>query len=126
LERCSAYLRFKTMSKQKWLFTDWGFGMSHFKIYDSYDSFNLITSRDIRKGNHIQWFNIDNIKREIKEWSKVNGVKLKGLNETLKSIEEAGFSYTDSDKEKTISQANKQNSSRDKSNPFSKEIRIIE
>lgn len=114
------------MSKEKWLFTDWGFGMSHFTIYDSFQSFNPITSRDIRKGNHIHWFNIDNIKREIKEWSKVNGVKLKGLNETLKSIEEAGFSYTDKDKEKTISQANKQNTNRDKSNPFSKEIKIIE
>lgn len=112
--------------KKKYLFTDWGFGLSNMKIYDSFESFNLITQREISKNGCIQWFNIDNVRREIEEYGVKNNIKLKGLHETLRDINGEGFSYSDKDKEKTISKVLKQNSNRDKNNPFSKEIRIIE
>ena len=76
----------------KYLFTDWASGMSSFKIYDSYDSFNLITQRDITK-NGIQWFNIDNVQREIEEYSIKNNIKFKGLGETLRDICGEEISY---------------------------------
>lgn len=110
----------------KWLFTDWGFGLSNFKIYDSFDSFNLITKRTITQGRCTNWFNIDNIKREIEEYAKSNNVKIKGLKETLHDLKCAGFSYTDTTKNSAIKDANKMNENRNVSNPFSTEIRIIE
>lgn len=70
----------------KWLFTDWGFGLSSVSIYDSYESFNLITKREIDKDGCIQWFNIDNIKREIEEYGIKNNIKIKGLGETLATL----------------------------------------
>ena len=113
------------MKDEKWLFTDWGFGLSEFKIYDSYGSFNLITKRTIRKGRTTNWFNIDNVKREIEEWSKNNNVKIKGLKETLEGIKSEGFHYTDKGKEKAIEDANLKNKNRNTSNPFSTEIKIV-
>ena len=119
---------FKEEKKKKecWLFTDWGFALSDFKIYDSYDSFNLITKRTIDKGGCINWFNIDNVKREIEEYAQKNNIKIKGLNETIQSIKSKGFSYTDKDKEKTIQEANEKNKKRDVFNKFSKEIKVVE
>lgn len=113
------------MRDEKWLFTDWGFGLSHFKIYDSSNSFNLITERTINSGGVIHWFNIDNVKREIEEWSKINNVKLRGLKETLDGIKSEGFHYTDKGEERAIKDAYLRNKNRDKSNPFSSEIKII-
>lgn len=110
----------------RYLFTDWGFGLSSVKIYDSYESFNLITQREIDKNGCVQWFNIDNIQREIEEYGIKNNIKFKGLGETLRDINENGFSYSDKDKDDTILRVLKQNSNRDKSNRYSKEIKVID
>ena len=89
--------------EERWLFTDWAFGMSSFKIYDSFETFNLITSRTINSGGITNWFNIDNIKREIEEYAKSHpNIKIKGLKETLGDIHSMGFSYTDKTKKKDI------------------------
>ncbi len=42
-------IRLNKTKEVKYLFTDWGSGMANFKIYDSYESFNLITQRDIKQ-----------------------------------------------------------------------------
>ena len=110
---------------KKYLFTDWGFGLSNMKIYDSYDSFNLITQREISKDGCIRWFNIDNVKREIEEYGIKNNIKFKGLGETLRDIDAEGFSYSDKDEEKTISKVLKQNNNRDKNNSTD-EVRILQ
>ena len=110
----------------KWLFTDWQLGLSEFKIYDDFDSFNLITKRTITQGRCTNWFNIDNVKREIEEYATKNNIRIKGLNETLQSLKSNGFSYTDKGKEKAIKDANERNKNRDVFNKFSTEIRIIE
>ncbi len=112
---------------EKWLFTDWGFGLSYLKIYDDFDSYNLITERKIDEKGCLNWFNIDNVKREIEDYAKNNNVKIRGLNETIQSIKSKGFSYTDKfTKEKAIESADKRNKNRDKSNTYSKEIKVIE
>lgn len=110
----------------KWLFTDWGFGLSSVSIYDSYESFNLITKREIDKDGCIQWFNIDNIKREIEEYGIKNNIKIKGLGETLATIDENGFSYSDKNKNDTILRVATQNANRDRRNRYSKDVRIID
>ena len=112
--------------KDRWLFTDWGMGLSSFKIYDSFDTRNLITERTIDQNGRTNWFNIDNIKREIEVYAKDNNVKIKGLNETIQDLRSTGFSYTDKTKEEYTKDANKRSTDRDKSNRFTTEIRIIE
>ena len=76
--------------KRLYLFTDWGFALSNFKIYDSFETMNLIIER--KTNPH---FNIDDIKREIESYSKIYNVKLCGIKETLKDIHDKGLSYTD-------------------------------
>jgi hypothetical protein len=100
-----------SLKEERYLFTDYGFGLSHFKIYDSFETFNLITERIIREDSVTNWFNIDNIRREIEEYERLNpNIKLVGLIETLNSIHENGFSYTDKDFNETRSEIkNKRN-----------------
>jgi len=93
----------------RWLFTEWSLGLSSFRIYDSYDTFNYITGREIGGGNNVNWFNIDNVKREIELFAEKNNIKIKGLNETLNDIKSHGFSYKNSEKQQYILDAEKRN-----------------
>lgn len=92
-----------------WLFTDWSWGMSEFKIYTSYSDMKIITYRKIKSGNITNWFNIDNVKGEIIEYSKLNNINIKGLNETLDCIDSYGFSYNDKNIETYIKKSNEIN-----------------
>lgn len=102
-------LIFNQKKTEYWLFTDWSWGMSEFKIYTSYSDMKLITYRNIKSGNITNWFNVDNIKREIIEYSKLNNINIKGLNETLDSINSVGFSYNDKNIETYIKKSNEIN-----------------
>ena len=100
-------MRNKIMRNKKILFTDWALGLSNFKIYDSFKTLNLITERTIDENGYTNWFNIDNIKREIESYAKNNNIKFIGLKETLKNIKDNGFSYTDKTKFEFIKEAEK-------------------
>lgn len=113
--------------KERWLFTDWGFGMSNFKIYDSYETFNLITKRQISNGEYTNWFNIDNVKQEIENYQKNHPeIKIKGVKETMQSIKSAGFSYSNSNKDKSQLDADTRNKNYNHNNQFSTKIKLID
>lgn len=92
---------------RRWLFTDWSFGLNSFKIYDSFDTFNFITGRTIIEGKNINWFNLDNIEREIRVFGDKNNIKIMGLKETLSDLKNNGFCYNDKNKNHYILEAEK-------------------
>ena len=101
-------------NKKLKLFIDWSLGLKYFAIYNEInDKYDIITERQIDDGAYTCWFNIDNIKREIEDYSKENNFKLdqKELKNFLKSIEEKGFSYSDknfSEIQKDVTERNSQ------------------
>jgi hypothetical protein len=110
----------KVMSKkpEHWLFTDWSLYMSEFKIFTSYEDMKLITSRkiwstfrwiigQIRQGEITNWFNLDNIENEIKDYAKQHDLKIKGLKITLNDLKKTGWSYTN--KETALIEAEEKN-----------------
>jgi hypothetical protein len=103
-------LRKNLKKKKLLLFIDWGYALKYFTI-SSYDE--DITSRQIDDGCYTCWFNIDNVKREIENYSEKNNFKLdeKKLKVFLKSIEVKGLSYSDKNKleiQTDIEERNKQ------------------
>ena len=84
-------------SKKLKLLIDWSLGLKYFTIYNTDEKYDIITERQIDDGAYANWFNIDNIRREIEDYSKENNFKLdqKELKNFLKSIAEKGFSYSD-------------------------------
>lgn len=117
----------KIKKEERWLFTDWGFALRNFKIYDSYNSFKLITERKLSDGEYTNWFNIDNVKREIQAYQEKHPeIKLRGITETLKTLESHGFSYKNSQKKQAQLDADKRNKNYITSNQFSKKIRLID
>jgi len=99
----------KVMSKkpEHWLFTDWSLYMNEFKIFTSYEDMKLITSRKIRQGEITNWFNLDNIENEIKDYAKQHDLNIKGLKITLKDLKKTGWSYTN--KETALIEAEEKN-----------------
>lgn len=86
----------KNLKKKKLsLFIDWE--LTYFTIHQSHEDGNVITSRDLTDGSYTNWFNIDNIRREIENYSEKNNLKIdeKNLKLFLKKIEEKGHSYSD-------------------------------
>ena len=86
----------KVMPKkpEHWLCTVWSLYMNEFKIFTSYEDMKLITSRKIRQGEITNWFNLDNIENEIKDYAKQHDLNIKGLKITLNDLKETGWSYT--------------------------------
>ena len=85
-------------NKKLKLFIDWPLGLKYFTIYNATDEkYDIITERQIDDGAYTCWFNIDNIRQEIEDYSKENNFKLdqKELKNFLKDITDKGFSYSD-------------------------------
>lgn len=99
----------KVMPKkpEHWLFTDWSLYMNEFKIFTSYEDMKLITSRKIKQGEITNWFNLDNIENEIKDYAKQHDLKIKGLKITLNDLKQTGCSYTN--KETALIEAEEKN-----------------
>ena len=95
--------------EKKYLFVDWSFCLRSFMIYDSYVTMNIITKRIIEEDGYTNWFNIDNIKKEIISYSKKNNIKIGGLKETINDIHTKGFSYTNKTKHENILSAEEKN-----------------
>jgi len=86
----------KNLKKKKLsLFIVWE--ITYFTIHPSYEDDYCITSRDLTDGYYTNWFNIDNIRREIEDYSEKNNLKIdeKKFKSFLKDIEDKGFSYSD-------------------------------
>ena len=97
-----------------WLFTDWTNLNKDFTVYTSFKDFKYINSRtvgSVQSEEWTYWFNIDDIKREIKNYEKKYNIKLKGFKETIKDIQKCGFCYSDKNIEETkklVEEKNKQ------------------
>lgn len=91
-------LRKNQKKKKLNLFIYWE--LEYFTIHPSPESVFIITSRDIYDGVYTNWFNIDNVRREIENYSEKNNLKIdeKNLKLFLKNIEEKGVSYSDKNK----------------------------
>jgi len=101
----------KKNNKLNNLFIEWGPSLGYFTIYTSLKEYSSITGRDIDDGSYVNWFNIDNIRREIEDYSEKYDFKLdeKNLKNLLKSIEEKGFSYSDKNKLEIIKDVEQRN-----------------
>lgn len=79
-------------------YISWGAGFNSFRIING-ETYETITSRNLRENGKRCWFNITNVKNEVNEYAKKIGVK-SDLGELFICIEKDGLSYHD--KEKTI------------------------
>ena len=79
-------------------YISWGAGLNSFRIING-DTYDVITERNLRHNGKQCWFNITNVKNEIKEYAKQIGLKSE-LGELIICIERDGLSYHD--KEQTI------------------------
>lgn len=101
-------------NKKVKLIIDWSLGLKYFTIYNEIDEkYDIITDRQIDDGAYTCWFNIDNIRREIQDYSKKNNLKLdeKELKNFLTEITEKGLSYSDknfSEIQKDVAERNSQ------------------
>lgn len=88
-------------------FNPLGLYMNEFKIFTSSEDWKLITSRKIRQGEITNWFNLDNIENEIKDYAKQHDLNIKGLKITLNDLKKTGWSYTN--KETALIEAEEKN-----------------
>ena len=101
----------KKNNKLNNLFIEWGPSLGYFTIYTSLKEYSSITGRDIDDGSYVNWFNIDNIRREIENYSEKNNLKIdeKNLKLFLKKIEEKGQSYSDKNLSEIIKDVEERN-----------------
>jgi hypothetical protein len=73
-------------------YVSWSAGFRSFRILNG-DSLEIITERNLYQNGKTCWFNIVNVKNEVKEYAKNNNLSMEGLGELFICIEDEGLSY---------------------------------
>jgi len=77
-------------------YISWSAGFRSFEIING-KSFETITERSLIQNGKQCWFNLSNVKDEVKKYAKERNLSTTGLGELYKCIDDEGFSYSNKD-----------------------------